>query len=691
MQGTLARAIAAHQAGNLAEAEFLYKLVLQADKKQFDALHLLGVIEGQRGNFAAGIERLNRALRVRPKATDVLINLGRMQGELAMRAEAVSTYKKALSLDPNSPLAHSNLAILLRQLKQYDEAFVHCDRALALAPDYADARSNRGNVLFDLGRFDEALVDYDKAIALQPRHPRAQVGRGNVLVELRRHNDALGAYDRALASDPDLAEAWFGRGIALEMMRRHEEAFQSRDRAFTLKPDLKYAEASRLHSKLQLCDWTNLDIEIASFLERLREQKSASVPFMLLPMPLSASEQQRFAQRYVQDVPSFAQVWNGRAYAHDRIRLAYASSDFREHPVGYAAAGLFERHDRARFETTAISLGPAEDSPVRRRIEAGFERFIDCGAQSDREVADLVCDLEIDILVDLNGYTHGGRRGIFARRPAPVQVNYLGYAGTMGADYYQYIVADRAVIPPEHFEFFDEKVVWLPDTFLVTDVQSVSSGETPQRSELQLPDTGLVFCCFNQSMKLGPAIFDVWMRLLQAVDDSVLWLRDSGAAATRNLRNEAVRSGVNADRLVFAPRVPLVADHLARHRQADLFLDTLNYNAHTTGSDALFAGVPIVTQIGSTFAARVGASLNHTIGMPELVAESLQAYEALALKIARQPALLASLKAKLADSRENSPLFDTARFTRNIEAAYMTMYERYRRGDPPENFAVQPA
>src|SRR5580704_8689569 len=453
-QQMLARAVAAHQAGNLAQAEFLYKAVLQADKKQFDALHMLGVIEGQRGNFAAGIELLDRALRIRPKSPDALVNLGRMQGELEKYTEAAVTYEKALALDRRSPLANSNISIVLRHLKQYDEALAHCDRALALAPDYADAWNNRGNILFDLDLFDEAMIDYGKAIALQPALARAHLGRGNVLVEFRRHAEAIAAFDRALAANPNLAEAWFGRGIALEMLQRHEDAFRSRDKAFVLKPDLKYAAGSRLYSKLQICDWTNLDAEVAQLSAQLREGKLSSLPFMILPLPLSARDQLQYTASYVRELRSFPQIWNDEIYSHDRIRIAYASSDLREHPVGHLTAGLFGHHDRSRFEITAISLGPEEDSPVQRRIKAGFDRFIDCRLQNDQAVADLIRNLEIDILVDLNGYTYDSRRGIFARRAAPIQVNYLGYAGTMGADYYQYIIADRTVVPQEHFDFY---------------------------------------------------------------------------------------------------------------------------------------------------------------------------------------------------------------------------------------------
>jgi predicted O-linked N-acetylglucosamine transferase (SPINDLY family) len=690
-QQVLARAFAAHQAGNIPQAEVLYRLVLQVDRQQFDALHMLGVIEAQRGNFAAGVARINEALRVRPKSVDALINLGRMQSELGRHAEAAATYQSALALDPRSALAHNNLSIVLRRQRQYGDAIAHSDAALEFAPNYADAWNNRGNVLFDLGRFDEALVDYDRAIALSANIADAHLGRGNALKELNRHDAALPAYDRALSINAQLAKAWFGRGNVLAEMQRHEEALLAREKAFALMPNLEYAEGGRIHSKLHLCDWTNLEEEVAHLLNAVRQEKSACLPFMFLPMVSSAADQLKCTECYVKNQPSFPQIWRGEIYAHERIRIAYVSSDLREHPVAHLTAGLFEHHDSSRLETIAISLGPAQDSELYRRMSAAFDQFIECRSQSDQEISDLMRSLEIDIAVDLNGYTQGGRRGIFARRAAPIQVNYLGYAATMGADYYDYIIADQTVIPQEQFEFYREKVVRLPDSFMVTDDTRIIAEQTPSRGELQLPETGFVFCCFNQSYKINPAIFDVWMRLLQEVDGSVLWLRDYGAVTSRNLRREAERRGVAPERLIFAGRVPMAEDHLARQRQADLFLDTLNYNAHTTASDALWAGVPVLTCLGSTFAGRVAASQLRAVGLPELVTESLPDYEALALKISTDAALCSSLKDRLARDRKTCPLFDTRRFARNLEAAYTTMWRRVQRGEAPQSFVVDPA
>jgi protein O-GlcNAc transferase len=657
-QQILARAIAAHQTGNIAHAEFLYKMVLQADKRQFDALHMLGLIEAQRGNFTAGLEHLKRALRVRPNAVEALINFGRMQSELGDHAAAVATYKKALTLDPKSALAHSNLSIILRKQGRAEDALSHCDKALEIAPNYADAWNNKGNVLLQLKRYREAIGAYDRALALMPETAEAWLGRATALVELKRFAEAFAAYERALGLDAGLAQG--------------------------------FAAGHRLYAKLSICEWTNLEADIANLLESVRRCKTVSVPFPLLSLPSTPADQLLCAQINADYTGSPEPAWRGEIYFHERVRIAYLSSDLREHAVAHLTAGLFEHHDRSRFETTAISFEAARDSQTGRRVSAAFERFVDASAQSDQEIADLVRQLEIDIVVDLNGFTRNSRLGVFARRPAPIQVNYLGYAGTMGADFYDYIVADATIIPREHFEYYSEKVVWLPDCFMANDDKRAIAERTPSRNELNLPENAFVFYSFNQPYKIDPTIFDVWMRLLAAIDGSVLWLKESEAAASYNLRLEAQRRGIAPERLIFAPSLPDAADHLARQRQADLFLDTRYYNAHTTAADALWAGVPVVTCLGSTFAGRVAASLLRAVGLPELVTDSLADYEALALKLAREPELLSSIRAKLARNRNTFPLFDTARFTRHIEAAYVAMWERAQRGEPPASFAVEP-
>ena len=665
----------------------------------------------------------DRAREIKPDLAAAWVGRGEVFFQLDLYIEALVAYDRALAIDATLPEAWLGRGNACTELKRYEEAFAAYDKALRIKPDFAEVWLGRGNtffylkrcdealsaytkasaiepdlaaawlgranVWFELGRYDDAIAAYQKALAVRPAFAEALVGFGNVLNAFKRYQEALAAYDKALALKPNLAGAWHGRGNIFIASHQYDKAFDSYDNALRCKPDLDYAASLRLYAKLHLCDWMNLETETAQLLSNVRTSDVVSEPFPLLATPSSPADQLQCAIRHTQSRPRFTSLWRGERYSHDRIRVAYLSSELREHAVAYLTAGLFEHHDKSRFEVTAISFERGKDSEFHRRITSAFEHFIDVSQQNDHGVANLIRQLEIDIAVDLNGFTRNGRLGVLARRPAPVQVNYLGYAGTMGSDCYDYIIADKIVIPQVHLEFYNEKVAWLPCSFLVNDTERAIAERMPPRSELGLPDDGFVFCCFNQPFKISPAIFDIWMRLLREVDDGVLWLKDYGDIAARNLRREAERRRVAGERLVFAPPVPALADHLARHRQADLFLDTVHYNAHTTASDALWAGLPVITCLGSTFAGRVGGSLLEAVGLSELITFSLAEYEALALRLARDSSLLASIKAKLARNRDKSPLFDTRRSTAHIEVAYAAMWQNYVSGHSPASFSVE--
>ena len=540
-------------------------------------------------------------------------------------------------------------------------------------------------------RFDRALADYDRATALNPADPERHYNRGNVLIRMGRGPEALAAYEQALALSPDFAAARQAHGSASFALGDYERAFLDYDAAFRLDPDRDYLEGYRLHAKMHICDWTALSEEMGDLVVHVREGKRATEPFMLLPVWSSAEDQLRCALTYAADryPPNPSAVWKGEKYRHDKIRLAYMSGEFREQATSYLTADLFECHDRTAFTLYGIATGASDGSPMRKRLEKGFDVFVDMTAQSDYELAAFIHRSEIDILVNLNGYFGLDRTGVFAMRPAPVQVNYLGYPGTMGTPYMDYIVADSHVIPDNERAYYSEAVCYLPDTYQANDRKKPISGRIFSRAECALPEAGVVFCCFNNNHKLLPELFDVWMRLLARVDGSVLWLLEGNAAVRRNLMAESEKRGISSERLVFAPMLPL-SDHLARERLADIFLDTLPHNAHTTASDALWCGVPVVTCLGNSFAGRVAASLLNAVGLPELITTSLEDYEALALKLARDLALLDALKAKLARNRDRFPLFDTPRFTRYIEEGYRIMWERSERGLPPASFAVEP-
>ena len=674
------------------------------------------------GRHDVALEGVDGFVAKFPNVAEAWFGRSNVLFSVARYDEALSDAEQALVLKPDFAEAWQARGNALNELKRHDEALVAYDNALGLFPDFFGAWHGRGNALSALKRHREALAAYDKALALAPNIADAWLGRGFVLNELGRYREALSAFDRAAASVPNLVEHWLGRGRALNELNRYGEALaayqkalslnpnlaetladcgkiyaqlgqfdnalNAYDRALALKPEVKCAKGDRLQVKLQLSDWNNLDAEISDIMAAVKAHKTPTAPFEFLAISSSPEDQLEATKRCVAPRLSHPAVWHGEKYAHDRIRVGYFSADFRNHPVGRLAVGLFETHDKSRFETIALSFGPNDGSDLRRRIQSAFEDFVDVRNLSDEDLAALIRRREIDILVDLMGFTLACRFGVLARRAAPIQVNFLGYPATMGADCMDYIIADPTIIPREYFRFYSERVVWLPHSYQANDDKSPIAERVPTRTEYGLPESAFVFCCFNNTHKINPQIFDVWMRLLAAKTNSVLWLLGTNPIAERNLRREAERRRIAGDRLIFAPRTA-APDHLARHRLADLFLDTFPYTAHTTASDALWAGLLLVTCLGQTFAARVAASLLHSVGLPELITTSLGDYEALALRLAHEPALLAAIRSKLAQNRKTYPLFDTARFTRHIESAYETMWRAHRDGRAPAAFAVE--
>lgn len=538
------------------------------------------------------------------------------------------------------------------------------------------------------GEFDAAEQLIGEALKLDPNSPELWSNRGTAQVAAKRQEAALASFTRALELAPDFLGAVANRAHVLFELQRYAEAIPDYERFLARDPGHAYSAGNLIFCRLQCCDWTSFEQDRKTIVARLRAGQRVVPPVLSAALLESPADQLIAAQILARDkFPASSPLWRGEPYRHERIRVAYLSADFHAHATAVLMAGVFEHHDRAKFETFAISFGRDDGSPLRDRLKQGIERFIDVRGQSDADIARLMRGLEIDIAVDLKGYTSEARPAVFAFRPAPVQVNYLGFPGTMGAPFMDYLLADPIVVPEAHKPFYSEQIVWLHDTYQANDRTREISDAPIDRAIAGLPPSGFVFCCFNNSYKIQPRVFDVWMRLLQAVEGSVLWLLADNSTATSNLKREASARGIDPERLVFAPRCPL-PEHLARHRLADLFLDTLPYNAHTTASDALWMGLPVVTCKGTTFAGRVAASVLYAAGLPELATESLQDYEALAQRLAHEPTALARLKSRLADERATMKLFDAARFTRHLEAAYATMQERQLRGLKPEGFTV---
>jgi predicted O-linked N-acetylglucosamine transferase (SPINDLY family) len=753
----LQKATAHHQAGQLPQAEALYRQILQLSPSHPVALHLLGVIACQSGQYAAALELIDRAIQANPKYAEAYCSRGdthysAQQHEAAVQSydeaillrpdfaeahhnrgsalhvlgqfrAALESYDKAIQLKPDYAEAYCNRGIAEYVLQQHQAALESCDKAILIKPEFADAYFNRGNALhameqyqaalesFDkaillkpefadayynranslyaLQQYQAALESYDKAILLNPRHAEAHNNRGSALHALLQHEASLESFDRAILLKPDYADAHNNRGNALLALKQYRAALQSFDKALLLKPDHEFLRGMRLYLKRLLCDWEDVEGECGQLEALIGCGLKAALPFAMLAISGSPAVQRQAAEIYARDkVPARSSAAAiPRRPRRDRIRIGYFSADFHNHATSYLMAELFERHDRSRFEVLGFSFGPLKLDEMNQRVSAAMDRFVDVRSMPDREVAELSRKLEVDIAVDLKGFTEDSRAGIFAERAAPIQVSYLGYPGTMGAGYMDYLIADPTLIPEADRRYYSEKIVCLPDSYQVNDSQRAISAKPCARTDERLPESAFVFCCFNKVYKISPAVFDSWMRILGRVEGSVLWLLEENPWAVENLRAEAARRGIAPQRLVFASSLP-VDEHLARHRLADLFLDTLPYNAHTTASDALRAGLPVLTRTGDTFASRVAASLLRATGLPELITATESEYEELAVDLAHNPPRLQALRQRLQQNRPAAPLFDCASFTRHLESAYTAIVNRYHAGLPPDHIQI---
>lgn len=678
--------------GRPKEARRIVERALAADPESFAARYLQGVSLCQLGRFEDAVPALQSALDVDALSADANCAMGHALQSLGRQEESLAYFDAAIGSDRGFADAHYNKGVALRALGRNEESIACFDAALTINPVDAQAWNNKANALHDLGRYEEALACYGRALQLEPRFASALANRGATLERLGRLADALSDYDRALAIEPAAADVVYARAQALLFLKQFEQAATGFRELLRRHPAHPYAAGRYASALAHCCDWSTYPALRKTLVEGVARRDRVSTPFAFLGVADSPAAQRTCAETFVADEypPRSPALWTGGRNDHDRIRLAYLSADFHEHPTSFLLAGLFERHDRSRFETTAVSLGaPMPASRMQQRLRSAFERFIDVAGMSDLAIARRLRELEVDVLVDLGGGTQDSGIGVLAWRPAPIQVNYLGYPGTMGAPYVDYILADRFVVPDDQGQFYAEKIVRLPDCFQANDSMRQVAESTPSRAEMELPEAGPVFCCFNSTYKITPALFDAWMRILLKVPGSVLWLMGDQQCVVSNLRREAASRGIDARRLVFAQRAPY-EQYLARYRLADLFLDTLPFNAGATASDALWAGLPVVTCPGTAFAARMAGSLLNALGVPELVAPSLEEYEALAVQLATDRARLAAIRQKVAANRAATPLFDTDRFRRNIERAYGEMWARHRDGRPPETFDVAP-
>jgi predicted O-linked N-acetylglucosamine transferase (SPINDLY family) len=640
------------------------------------------------GQLQQALQQAETLVQQYPNSS-VLLNIqGAVLKGLGQLDLSVDAFDKALAIKPDYADAHYNMGLVLQEQGKLEEAIEAYNKALAIKPDYAELYNNMGNALKEQGKLEEAIEAFNKALAIKPDHAFAYSNMGIALQEHGKLEEAIESYNKAIAIKPDYADSYCYMGVALQEQGKLEEAIKAYRKALAIKPDYDVARAQKLHVQAHICDWDSMAKEIG-LLPRLGVSKDYVEPFTMLSLEDAPERHRRRSELYV--ATKYPQrtrsKWTRPSQKPKKLKIGYFSADFHNHATMFLMAQIFAAHDHEHFEVYAYSYGPDNYDEMRQKLITDVDKFYDVRNKSDAEIVDLARADNLDIAIDLKGYTKDERLSLFSRCLAPVQISYLGYPGTLGADFIDYIVADPTLIPKAKCGYYTEQVIYLPHTYQPTDNKRPISGKVMNREEHGLSSNNFVFCCFNQNYKISPKEFDIWMRLLSKVEGSVLWLLQSNEWAEQNLKHQAEARGVSSKRLIFADKIPQ-AKHLARQQLADLFLDTFNCNAHTTTSDALWAGLPVVTKLGEGFAARVAGSLLNAIGLPELITTTEHEYEDLILELATNPTRLAEVKKKLATNRISQPLFNTELYTKHLENGYQQAYQNYLDGNSPQTITV---
>jgi len=708
--------------GRHEEALNLYEKALELPPVSPQTYLNMGVSLKELKRFDEAITQYDQALKINPNYTEALSNKGNVYEELKLFDNAITQYDLALKIHPKNTDVLSNKGLILLKQKRFKEARTCCEQQLEISPKSSRAWLNRGLVFWDEGLHEEALSNidtalkfnpdmaqawfikgaifcelkryqlglsfFDKALQIQPKYPEIWDSKGLAMRDLNYHQEALVCFDRAIEQQIDFSQAWANKGGTLLDLKLYEEAEEAFKKALLLNPDFEFLEGHYLNTSLLIGNWQNLNGATQDLYEKVCAGKKVTDPFALLAMVDDPELHLKAAKIWASNnrnldghLESIAKVKNSK------IKIAYFSGDLRQnHPVSALIVGLFEAHNRDQFELYAFSHSvPQAGDMVRERLKECFDQFIDTADMSDLEVAKLARNIGIDIAIDLSGYTHNNRLKIFSYRVAPIQASYLGYAGTSGEKFMDYLIADRTVIPPESMKYFSEKIAYLPNAYIVDDPKRQISTLTPSRADQGLPEEGFIFCCFNNSYKITPDIIRSWSRILKNVDGSVLWLSSNNKIFQRNLILEFEKYQIDASRIIFANRLDLPEDHLARLQLANLFLDTVPYNAHTTAVDALRVGLPLLTYMGRAFAGRVAASLLKAIGVPELIAANQEEYESMAIDFATNSEKLAKVRDKLSINRATTPLFNNEEFARGMEKIYQKMYARYQADLNPDH------
>ena len=685
--------------------------------------HAIALVHNKK--FEEAIQSWSKAIEIKPDYAEAYYNRGNALFELKKIDQAIESFDKAIKNKPDYIEAYNNLGNIFCDLNRSEESLKSFDKAIEIKPDYAEAYFNRGNALKKFKRLNQAIASYDKAIenkfekvevynyrghaflelkkakdALSSYNKAIKINtdsanshynRGLALLQLKREKDAIDSFDTSIKIRPDYAEAYFYRGDAFYSLNKIEEALISYEEAYKINPNQNYLFGQLLFLKNNTCKWNFFEENLEKLKNEILNKKKSSPPFPLLSLIDSLKIHKNSAEIFLKSRYPLENTLEPISFRkpNKKIRIGYYSADFYNHAVSHLLVKLFELHDKSKFELIGFYFGPDKNDEMQKRISAAFDQFINVNFKNDKEVAQLSRELNIDIAVDLMGFTRSNRFGIFVEKCAPIQISYLGYSSTTGSNCIDYIIGDEILIPKENQKYYSEKIIYLPDSFMVNDFTKKISDKIFTRKEFNLPETAFIFCSFNKFYKIIPKVFDTWMKLLKQVEGSVLWLIEDNFKGVENLKEEANKRGIDSKRIIFAEYMKSHEDYLARYKVADLFIDTIPYNGHTRVSDALWAGLPVLTQIGDSFQSRVSASLLNALDLSELISHSEKQYEDLALKLATNKNELQEIKNKLKKNILKMPLFNTKIFTKKIETAFVEIHKRYLLNLPIDNIKIK--
>ncbi len=657
MHSKFAQAINFFDNGNLNESKKLCLKILKEEPKNFDILHLLGIISFKLEDYKNSADLIAKAVTINPKDAE----------------------------------AYNNQALVLKKINKLEDAIESLNQAIKIKPDFIQAYNRRGHLLVELNQLDDALENFNKAIEINPNFAEAYNNRGNILNKLNRHTESIESYDKAISINPNFAEAYNNRGGVQKDLKLYEAAHESYEKAIKIKPNLDFLLGSLIYTKLHLCNWKSFDENLKKIEENIIKGNKSLTPFSSLLLLNSPSLQKKAAEIYFKAkyISKDALKSFDERPENNKIRVGYYSADFRKHVMSDLLIHLFKCHDKSKFELIGFSFIPGKPDLMHNEIKKNFDQFFDVSLKTDKEIAQISKDMNIDIAVDLMGFTTHNRMGIFKESCAPIKINFLGYPGTLGSNHHDYIIADKTLIPKKNQKDYSEKIVYLPDSYKLDHSARKVSNKIFTKQEMGLPKKSFVFCCFNNNFKITPNVFNTWMNTLKSVNNSVLWLmiKKNNPTVKNHLKKEALKKGIESDRLIFASRMSL-PDHLARLRLANLFIDTMPYNAHTTASDALWVGLPVLTLCGETFASRVAASMLNAVGLSELITLTDKKFEDLAIELGNNPKKLQQIKNKLNNNKISKPLFNSKLFTKNIEKAYSIIYEEHLKKLPIKNIEI---